>query len=125
MTLYTLTDAGKPVPCTGPCLKAWPPLDAPAGESSPKGAAGITGLSTAAGPGGTHLVAVNGLPLYHFIQDKDGEDAYGEGIKSSGGIWHVAKTSAKPTKSSSGGADDGAGHESTTTETATTSNSGY
>lgn len=118
MTLYTLTNNGKAVACTGPCLKAWPPFEAPAGVSKPEGSAGITGLSTAAGSGGTHLVAVNGLPLYHFVQDKDGEDAYGEGIKSFGGVWHVAKTTAAPTKAAAGG-------ETTTTETATTSDSGY
>ncbi len=120
MTLYTLTNNGKAVACTAACLKVWPPLDAPAGVSTPKGSAGITGLSTAAGSGGTHLLAVNGLPLYHFVQDKDGGDAYGEGIKSFGGVWHVAKTSAEPTK-----ATKTAKEETTTTETATTSSSGY
>ncbi len=125
MTLYTLTSNGKAVVCAGPCLKAWPPLDAPAGGATPQGAAGITGLSAVAGAGGTHLVAVTGLPLYHFIQDKDAGDAYGDGIKSFGGVWHVAKTSAEPTKSASGGGDASAAHESTTTETPTTNSSGY
>ena len=31
------------------------------------------------GAAGRTLVAVKGLPLYHFVQDKDAEDAYGDG----------------------------------------------
>jgi predicted lipoprotein with Yx(FWY)xxD motif len=90
MTLYTLTNNGKAVACTGACLQVWPPLVA-TGSSTPKGAAGITGLTVAMGAGGKSLVAVKGLPLYHFVQDKDAGDDYGNGLKSFGGVWHVVK----------------------------------
>ncbi len=121
MTLYTLTKDGKAVDCTGPCLQAWPPLVAPAGVSTPKGAPGISGLSIAKGSGGTSLVAAGGLPLYHFIKDKDSEDAYGEGIASFGGVWHVSKTSATPTPL----AEDKSSETTTPTSEGSTSSSGY
>ncbi|MDQ6698039.1 MAG: hypothetical protein M3Z46_11355 [Actinomycetota bacterium] len=120
MTLYTLTKNGKAVACTGACPKAWPPYAAPAGVSKPEGSHGIAGLSTVAGSDGTRLVAVGGLPLYHFVQDKDGEDAYGDGIASFGGVWHVVKTTAVPTKGAAGGPE-----KTTTTGAPTTNDSGY
>ena len=104
MTLYTLTANGKAVPCTGPCLQAWPPATLPAGESKPNGSPGVSGLGVMMGAGG-NLVSRNGLPLYRFVQDKDGEDAYGEGITSFGGVWHVVKTTAAP-QAAEKGVDD-------------------
>jgi len=109
MTLYTLTNNGKPVACTGNCSAVWPPLELPAGVTTPTGGPGVTQLGTAPGPGGTTLVTIRGLPLYRFSRDKDSGDAYGEGIQSFGGVWHVAKVEAAaspastpPTNSSSG-----------------------
>jgi len=112
LTLYTLTMNGKNVPCTGPCLSAWPPLTPKAGTTAPKGAPGVTGLTTVKGPDGTDLVAENGLPLYRFVKDKDGEDVYGEGLATFGGVWHVSKTMASPTAAPKASSDD----DSTTTE---------
>lgn len=121
-TLYTLTSNGKAVPCSGACAQAWPPLELPAGVSAPTGSSGITGLSAVPGPDGTQLVAVNGLPLYRFVKDEDAEDAYGEGVASFGGVWHVSKTSAPVTPAASSA-------EPTTEEPTTTapasSGSGY
>jgi predicted lipoprotein with Yx(FWY)xxD motif len=104
LTLYTLTSAGQPVPCTGPCLSVWPPLEVPAGVT-PTGAAGVTGLGTAPAPGGTQLVTFQGKPLYRFATDKDSGDAYGQGIKSFGGVWSVQQltaTSSAPAGSGGG-----------------------
>lgn len=116
MTLYTLTANGKAVACTGPCLQAWPPATLPAGQSKATGSPGISGLGAMMGASGTQVTA-NGLPLYRFVKDQDGEDAYGEGIASFGGVWHVVKTTAAPQV---------AEKESTTTSTTpTTSSSGY
>lgn len=117
LTLYTLTANGKPVDCTGPCLQAWPPLELPAGVKAPTGSAGITGLSAVQAAGGGNLVAAGGLPLYRFVKDKDAEDAYGEGIKSFGGVWHVSKTTAAPAPA--------AAEQGSTTEAPTTADSGY
>lgn len=121
MTVYTLTKDGKPVACTGPCLTAWPPLVLPGSSAAPTGSSGITGLSVVAGPNGARLVAVKGAPLYRFIQDKDAGDAYGDGVQSFGGVWHVAKTSAQP---SAPAEDKGAATTTPTTE-ATTGSNGY
>ena len=91
MTLYTLTNGGKAVACTGTCASAWPPL-------------------TDNGTAVTH----NGLPLYRFSGDTAAGDANGEGITSFGGTWHVVSagatsaatntTSPSTTSSSGGGA---------------------
>ena len=40
---------------------------------------------------GTHVVTAGGLPLYRFAQDQDSGDAYGEGLATFGGVWHVVK----------------------------------
>jgi predicted lipoprotein with Yx(FWY)xxD motif len=96
MTLYALTNAGKPVECTGQCATFWPPLLVPSGTMTPKGGAGVTGLGLVAMNGGMQ-VTEHGDPLYSFSQDKAAGDTNGEGIKSFGGTWHVAKTTAAAT----------------------------
>jgi predicted lipoprotein with Yx(FWY)xxD motif len=102
-TLYTLTNGGQAVACTGACLSVWPPLLLPAG-STPKGAKGVTGLSLMAGG----QVAAGGLALYRFSGDMKAGQANGEGISSFGGVWHVAKvggsaSSTGTSKPASGG----------------------
>lgn len=96
-TLYTLTNAGQAVACTGDCAAAWPPLVVPAG-STPKGAKGVKGLGLA--PGGQQVTA-SGLPLHRFAGDSKAGQATGEGISSFGGIWHVVKVAG--TSNSTGG----------------------
>jgi predicted lipoprotein with Yx(FWY)xxD motif len=116
MTLYTLTNAGAPVACTGQCATFWPPLMLAHGATTAVGAAGVTGLGTTTVAGGTQ-VTDNGAPLYRFSMDKAPGDTNGEGISSFGGVWHVQATTQKalstpttmapattpPTTSSSGG----------------------
>jgi predicted lipoprotein with Yx(FWY)xxD motif len=96
-TLYTLTNAGQSVACTGACVAVWPPLLIPAG-STPKGAKGVTGLGLV--PGGQQVTAA-GLPLYRFSGDSKAGQANGEGISSFGGTWHVVREAG--TGSSTGG----------------------
>lgn len=69
LTLYTLTNNGMAVACTGACAQVWPPL-----------------TSTNGAP-----VTSGGLPLYRFSGDRDSGDAYGEGMATFGGVWHVVK----------------------------------
>ena len=88
MTLYTLTNGGKQVPCTGQCATFWPPLLLPADTMTAMGAPGVTGLGTATSAAGLQ-VTENGAPLYRFSIDKARGDAKGEGISSFGGVWHV------------------------------------
>ena len=56
---------------------------------------------------GTTIVTFGALPMYRFSKDKDDGDAYGEGLQSFGGTWHVVKTGAgastTPTSSSGSG----------------------
>jgi len=89
LTLYTLTNNGKPVDCTGACAAVWPPLKAPSG--TPTGGSGVGALGVATLSDGTQVVTSGGLPLYRFTQDKDSGDAYGDGLTSFGGTWHVVK----------------------------------
>jgi predicted lipoprotein with Yx(FWY)xxD motif len=96
-TLYTLTNAGQPVACTGACPAAWPPLVVKAGTKV-KGAKGVSGLGVAAD--GVH-VTVKGLPVYRFAVDTGPGMAKGEGLNSFGGVWHVVKTSGKAAKTTS------------------------
>ena len=93
MTLYTLTNAGAPVACTGQCLTVWPPLYLPAGTDTPTAPAGVSGLSVAMEAGGNQ-VTQNGDPLYRFAHDTAPGDTNGEGIVAFGGTWHAAKASS-------------------------------
>ncbi len=110
MTLYTLTNGGKAVPCTGACAGLWPPLTT--SSTNPTGGAGVTGLATQVNANGTQ-VTHDGLPLYRYSGDTAPGDANGEGLQGFGGTWHVAVTSTSrasgpvttvpPTSASSGG----------------------
>lgn len=111
-TVYTLTNNGQPVACTGQCPTFWPPLLLPAGTTTATGGAGVTGLATTAAAGGQQ-VTQDGKPLYRFKNDTNPGDTNGEGISSFGGTWHVVKVgSSAPTTGSS-------------SVTTTTSSSGY
>lgn len=92
MTLYTFTNGGKPVPCSGACAAAWPPLTVSSG-TQPTGSMGIASLGTTAFNGDT-LVTQSGLPLYRFAGDTAPGDANGDGLNSFGGLWKVVTTSA-------------------------------
>lgn len=116
-TLYTLTDGGKAIDCTGPCLATWPPLELASGASGPTAPDGVT-LTVVDGPDSSKLVAADDLPLYTFAGDGSPTDTNGEGMASFGGTWHVVKTTASVTP---------AGGAATTAPdaTTTTSDSGY
>jgi predicted lipoprotein with Yx(FWY)xxD motif len=107
-TLYTLTNNGQPVACTGACAALWPPLMVKSTKA--KGAKGVTGLSVLAGH-----VSHDGLPLYKYAGDSKAGTASGEGITNFGGTWHVVKTS-------SGG---GASTPANSTPAKSSSSSGY
>jgi predicted lipoprotein with Yx(FWY)xxD motif len=98
-TLYTLTNGGAAVACTGGCLTAWPPLLLPAGTTTATGGSGVTKLGTTAS-GSDLQVTQDGLPLYHFAADTGAGVANGEGLSSFGGTWHVVKVGGASTGSS-------------------------
>jgi predicted lipoprotein with Yx(FWY)xxD motif len=94
MTLYTLTNNGTAVSCTGPCATIWPPLTAAPGTTP--SAPGVASIGTAAGPTGNQLVTHNGLPLYRFSGDTPGS-TNGEGMDTFGGEWHAVKVGTNAT----------------------------
>ncbi|MDP9335936.1 MAG: hypothetical protein M3Q30_21870 [Actinomycetota bacterium] len=96
MTLYTLTNGGRQVPCTGQCASFWPPLLLPSNTMTALGASGVIGLGTASAAGGLQ-VTENGARLYRFSIDKAPGDIKGEGISSFGGVWHVVVAGSKAT----------------------------
>ncbi|HEY3724650.1 MAG TPA: hypothetical protein VGN59_14960 [Acidimicrobiia bacterium] len=91
-TVYTLTNAGAAVACTGGCLSVWPAVMLPSGTSTATGGAGVTGLTVVTTANGKQ-VAAKGLPLYTFANDTAAGDAKGDGLASFGGTWHVVKVS--------------------------------
>jgi predicted lipoprotein with Yx(FWY)xxD motif len=94
-TVYTLTNGGAAVACTGGCLTVWPPVMLPSGTSSATGGAGVTGLTVVTTANGKQ-VANKGLPLYTFANDTAAGDAKGDGLSSFGGTWHVVKVGTAP-----------------------------
>ncbi|HWC39904.1 MAG TPA: hypothetical protein VG476_15310 [Acidimicrobiales bacterium] len=100
LTLYTLTNGGQPVPCTGGCLSIWPPLEVPAGMTP----SGVQGLGTAPASDGSQLVTYMGRPLYRFANDKASDDAYGQGINSFGGVWNAQQVSSASSAPAGGSA---------------------
>jgi predicted lipoprotein with Yx(FWY)xxD motif len=109
LTLYTLTNNGSPVLCSGACTMFWPPLVVAAGMPPTPGA-GVTGLGSTTNANGDQ-VTDNGLPLYRYGGDSSPSEANGDGIMSFGGVWHVV-TAAAPTAPST---------STTTSSTTTTS----
>jgi predicted lipoprotein with Yx(FWY)xxD motif len=72
--------------CSGQCAKFWPPV---IGKGVATAKASASELGTISRSGGTTQVTYKGHPLYYFIKDKDGEDAYGQAIKAFGADWYV------------------------------------
>jgi predicted lipoprotein with Yx(FWY)xxD motif len=69
-TLYRDTDDGPNKPtCTGSCASVWPPLLLPAGDTTPHGGAGVTGLGKVKLSNGTFQVTYMKEPLYTFVED--------------------------------------------------------
>jgi predicted lipoprotein with Yx(FWY)xxD motif len=78
-TLYRDTNDPPNTPtCTGGCASVWPPLVLPAGDTTPRGAKGVTGLGTVKIAGGLLQVTYNGEPLYTFVSDS-GHSVNGNG----------------------------------------------
>lgn len=116
-TLYTLTNNGKAVACTGGCLSVWPAALLPAGVTKVTPGSGVSNVTAVAASGGQQLV-YNGLPLYRFSGDSSAGAANGNGINSFGGIWNVVKISGGGTGAAGGTATtSGSGTSGTTTTT--------
>jgi predicted lipoprotein with Yx(FWY)xxD motif len=92
-TVYLFeADRGESSACTGTCADAWPPVRT-SGAPTAAVAAKSSDLGTIARADGSTQVTYKGHPLYYFIQDKDAEDAYGQGSKAFGADWYVLSPS--------------------------------
>jgi predicted lipoprotein with Yx(FWY)xxD motif len=80
MTLYLDENdkPGKPA-CSGSCLTAWPPLAAPASATYGAGL-DASKFSTVTASDGTKQLAVNGFPLYTWMNDKKAGDVTGQAL---------------------------------------------
>jgi len=125
-TVYTLVSAqGMPLPCTGQCLTAWPPVAATAG-STPHAGSGVS--ATLAVAASAMQVTANGAPLYYFSGDGGAGQVNGQGIKSFGGIWYAVQASGQPLTSAAAAATPStpnAGNGAAATPTASGPNYGY
>jgi predicted lipoprotein with Yx(FWY)xxD motif len=100
LALYTATgDTPTQSGCTGTCLKLWPPLLLPAGQTQPTPGPGVTGLATFRRPEGIQ-VTYHGKPLYTWIKDTSAGQVTGQGVIDSGGTWYVAALAAAATNPS-------------------------
>jgi predicted lipoprotein with Yx(FWY)xxD motif len=91
LTVYLFEgDSGTTSHCTGRCAKAWPPVTT---TRTPTGSAPVQSslIGTTTRADGTKQVTYKGHPLYYFIKDKDGGDAYGGGVKAFGASWYALK----------------------------------
>lgn len=88
MSVYLFTkdtkDSGSSA-CTGACLSTWPPVLTTAATPAADGVTGTLGTITT--PTGTKQLTLNGLPLYHFAQDKNSGDILGQGVNN---VWFLA-----------------------------------
>lgn len=83
MTLYTFdNDEAGTSKCYDKCAVNWPPFAA-AADAVPEGDWTIVERTD-----GSKMWALDGKPLYTYIEDKKAGDVTGDG---KGGVWHVAK----------------------------------
>ena len=99
-TLYWFVpDTSTKSNCNGSCAAIWPPVKGPATAGS-----GVTGkLTTITRSGGSKQAVYRGHPLYTYTGDTGPRQNHGNGINSSGGVWHEVTVSgaAAPGGSSS------------------------
>jgi len=99
----------QPVPCTGECLEAWPPLIVEAG-TEPTGSTALNPelIGTTELEDGTVQVTYNGYPLYYFSGDEAEGDLNGLGVEAFGGTWYaVSSSNGVPLETDSAPAEGG------------------
>ena len=100
-TLYTFDkDAANKSNCNGGCATAWPPFLVKEGD---RAAAELRAITR---DDGTKQWALNDKPLYFFAADVQPGEAKGDG---QGGVWHVARGTAKRSEAPAAAAMPAAG----------------
>lgn len=99
-TVYTLQPSS--TPCTSACLKTWPAVLLPPGQTKPVVGHGVQSslLATMSVTGGRQ-VTYKGQPLYWYVGDRKSGEVNGD-ITDQWGKW-TAVVTAKPTSSSTSG----------------------
>lgn len=110
-TLYTLVPSA--TPCTVTCLKYWPALLLPKGDTRASAGRGVVAskLGTVKRAGGRLQVTYGGKPLYWFFKDTAPGQVHGN-LTDTWGTWSVVVI--KKTAPSSTTTTDGGGTTSTT-----------
>lgn len=107
-TLYWFVpDTSTTSKCNGSCAALWPPVKGPVTAGS-----GVTGkLGTITRSDGSTQATYNGHPLYTYTGDTGPGQDHGNGINSSGGVWHEVTVSGAvaPAPSSSKSSGSGGG----------------
>jgi predicted lipoprotein with Yx(FWY)xxD motif len=82
MTLYVYDkDSNGKSNCNGVCAQNWPPVPVTGSETYASGLSASM-FSTITRDDGTKQLAVNGKPLYTWVNDKKAGDATGQGVNS-------------------------------------------
>ena len=94
MALYTADEeADGQVRCVDSCTSFWEPLAS--GGGAPTAAPGVGELEVIDRPDGTQQVALNGRPLYTFVQDSPG-NVTGDGFADDFGDQHLTWHAVRP-----------------------------
>ncbi|WP_426997227.1 COG4315 family predicted lipoprotein [Pseudarthrobacter sp. N5] len=101
MSIYSFTkdvkDSGKSS-CAGACVAMWPAVTTTSGSPAVEGVTGKIGTITTAD--GAKQITLNGMPLYHFANDKAAGDILGQGV---GGFWFLVSPVGEMVKQAAGG----------------------
>ncbi len=92
-TLYWFApDTATTSNCNGSCAQIWPPVKGPVTVAT-----GVTGkVGTISRADGTVQATYDGHPLYTYTADTSPGQANGNGVNSSGGVWHEVTVSGGP-----------------------------
>lgn len=106
LTLYWFApDTSTTSKCTGTCATYWPPVKGPVTAGS-----GVTGtLSTITRSDGSAQATYDGHPLYTYKGDTAAGQATGNGLNTSGGVWHEMTVSGSPAPASSSSSSSSGG----------------
>jgi predicted lipoprotein with Yx(FWY)xxD motif len=111
-TVYILKPSK--TPCTGKCLKVWPPVLLPQGTTAAIAGPGVdqTKLGTQSVAGGNLQITYGGKPLYWYVKDKAPGQVKGN-IKDKWGKW-ISVVTVKGKVNPSSGSNGGGGSKTNT-----------